>query len=69
MEKIALKIGGAVFVLVAVLHVLRIVMKVPVMIGSMDVPIGASVLWAVIAFALGLWMLKIACGCCCKEGL
>ena len=67
MEKIALKVGGIVFVLVGLAHVVRVVKDVPVMIGDTNVPMKASIICAVIALLLGLWMLKIACGCCCKK--
>lgn len=66
MEKFALKIGGVVFILIAVMHTLRVVMMLPVTIGRVSVPLKVSVLLGVIALALGVWMLKIAC-CCCKK--
>jgi hypothetical protein len=67
MEKIALKVGGIVFVLVAALHLGRAVMQVPVVIGQTDLPVGASIVCGGAALALGMWMLKLACGCCCKK--
>jgi type IV secretory pathway TrbD component len=67
MEKIALKIGGIVFLLIGIVHVVRVVKNVPVMVGDTNVPMAASVLCAVIALGLGLWMLKLTCCCCCKK--
>ena len=66
MEKTALKIGGIIFVLVAVLHTVRVVMMLPVMIGSIYVPLRVSIVGAVVALAFGVWMLKLACGGCKK---
>jgi uncharacterized protein (DUF697 family) len=67
MEKIALKVGGIVFILVGLAHGMRVVKDVPVMIGDTALPMKASIICAVVTLALGLWMLKIACGCCCKK--
>ncbi|MBF0330502.1 MAG: hypothetical protein HQL17_01090 [Candidatus Omnitrophica bacterium] len=63
MEKLALKIGGLVFILIGFLHVVRVVMQVPVTVGQLSIPLGASVLGAVLALALGGWMLTLVCGC------
>ena len=66
MEKLALKVGGSVFILVAVLHALRVIMKVHVMIGDAYVPMRTSIVAGIIALALGVWMLKAGC-CSCKK--
>lgn len=66
MEKIALKVAGVIFLLVALAHIVRVVMMVPVTIAHVDVPLRLSVVGAVVSLALGVWMLKLAC-CCCKK--
>jgi hypothetical protein len=67
MEKIALKVAGIIFLLMGIAHGVRVINNVPVTIGQTNVPVGASILFAVIGLVLGLWMLKIACGCGCKK--
>ena len=66
MEKIALKIGGVLFIVAGAVHALRVVKNVPVTIGQTELPMAASVFFAIAAIALGLWMLKLTC-CCCKK--
>ena len=66
MEKTALKVSGVVFLVVAVLHVVRIAMKLPVIVGHSHIPLRASAVAAVLTLALAVWMFKAA-GCCCKK--
>ncbi|MBF0485150.1 MAG: hypothetical protein HQL16_01420 [Candidatus Omnitrophica bacterium] len=67
MEKLALKVGGVIFVLIGILHALRVIMMVHVTIGHTYIPLKASVIAAVISLALGVWMLKVACCGCLKK--
>jgi hypothetical protein len=67
MEKPALKTAGVVFFVVAVLHVVRIAMKLPVIVGHTHIPLRSSAVAAVLMLALAVWMFKAAgCGCCKK---
>lgn len=58
MQKTALKTSGFIFLLVALLHLLRLIFKLKVMIGGFAVPFWVSVLGLVIPMALAAWMFK-----------
>ena len=60
MDKLALKVAGAVFLLISAMHILRVAMQVPATFNQVDVPLGISVVAAVVTLALALWMFKIA---------
>lgn len=51
-----LLIGGLVFALIAVAHLLRVIFEIPIMIGQASVPMAVSVVGLIIAFFLSLWM-------------
>ncbi|OGW85869.1 MAG: hypothetical protein A3C35_00015 [Omnitrophica bacterium RIFCSPHIGHO2_02_FULL_46_11] len=57
-KKSALNAAGTIFFLVAVLHLLRFVFHVPVIIGSYAVPSWPSLVLAIAAFLLSVWMFK-----------
>ena len=57
-KKRALSVSGSIFLLVAVAHAVRSIFHAKVVIGNFDVPTYYSVIAAVIAFALSLWMFK-----------
>ncbi len=48
-------------------HAVRVMMNVSFMIGGKEVPVAVSVVAAAVALALGVWLLKIAFGCCCQK--
>ena len=66
MEKVALRTAGVIFAIVAGMHVARIMMKLPVVIGTIHVPLRSSAVAAVLSLALAVWMFNAA-GCCCKK--
>jgi hypothetical protein len=66
MEKLALRTAGVLFAIVAGLHVARIMMKLPVVVGTIHIPLRSSAVAAVLSIALAVWMFKAA-GCCCKK--
>ena len=54
----ASKVAGIVFLLVAVMHLLRFLFKVEAVIGGFTVPLWYSLIGSVIALLLSLWMFK-----------
>jgi len=60
MERIALNTAGIIFLVVAELHLVRWVMKVPLIVGDTSIPPVASAVGAVGALLLALWMLVVA---------
>ena len=61
MNDIRLKTAGFVFLLVAVLHLVRFLYKWEVLIAGTVIPVNASAIGFLIAGALACWMLK-PCG-------
>ena len=57
-KKTALNIAGVIFLLVAILHLVRSIFHVSVVVGSFSVPSSYSIVAAVVAFLLSLWMFK-----------
>lgn len=57
------------FGLAAVVHLIRFVSKLPVVIGGVEIPMGASVVIALVSAALSAGLLVVACQkpCCPKE--
>jgi hypothetical protein len=60
MDKLALKVSGVFFLLVCVLHIIRVLMKIQVTLNQVEVPLQASVVAAVVSLALAVWMFKSA---------
>lgn len=58
MPKTALKVAGAVFFLVALGHLSRLVLNFPLMVGSYSVPLGFNVAGFALSLGLALWMFK-----------
>ena len=58
MQKYALLTAGIVFVIVSLLHLLRVIFKVEVKVGSSVLPQNLSVIGFLISLALALWMFK-----------
>lgn len=61
MGDLRLKVAGIVFVVVAVLHLVRFLMKWEVVVAGHAVSLNASLAAFVIAGLLGFWMLKPCC--------
>ncbi len=60
MQKIALNVSGVIFLVVAILHVWRFAMNIPVTFGQTSISLTLSVFGALAAFLLALWMFVVA---------
>jgi hypothetical protein len=60
MQKIALNVAGIVFVVAAEVHLVRWVMKTPLIVGDTPILPEASAIGAVIVLLLAFWMLFAA---------
>ena len=60
MKNIALKVAGAIFLLVALLHLLRVIFSIKMAVAGFTVPIWLSIFGFIFALALALWMFKTA---------
>ena len=58
MPKTALKVGGTVFLLVALLHLSRLAFKFHLMIGDWMVPVWVNGAGFLVALGLSFWMFK-----------
>ncbi len=58
MKDTSLKVAGVIFFLMAIIHLLRVVLKVEIIIGGMVLPIWASAFGFVVLLLLSLWMFK-----------
>lgn len=56
----ALRVAGAIFLVVAVLHVLRVIFLVRVLVGSHWIPLRVSAVGAVLTLVLAVWMFMAA---------
>lgn len=57
-EDLALRVAGAVFLVVAILHLARFVLKLPFRVGDMQIPLSASVLGFAVGLLLAILMFK-----------
>ena len=55
---IALRVAGAIFLLVSIMHLLRFILKINVTITDFTVPLWVSIFGFIIALMLSLWMFK-----------
>jgi hypothetical protein len=60
MQKIALNTAGIIFLVVAEIHLVRWVMRVPLIVGETSISPEMSAIGAVIVLLLALWMLIVA---------
>jgi hypothetical protein len=60
MQKIALNVAGIVFIVAAEIHLVRWVLKVPLIVGDTSIAPETSAIGAVIVLLLALWMLIVA---------
>ena len=58
MSKTYITVSGAVFGVVAVVQALRAVMQLPVHVGSLEVPVWASWIAAIVAGSLAVWAFR-----------
>ena len=57
-KKAALNVSGVIFLLVAILHLVRFIFHLRVFIGNFEVSSSYSLILSVAAFLLSLWMFK-----------
>ena len=65
--KLALRVAGGIFLFVALTHLVRVICRVPIIIGHHPIRYRASVLGFVISVLLSFWMFK-ASSCGDKKG-
>ena len=58
MQNYALLTAGIIFLIVSILHLLRLIFKVEVKINSYVFPVRASMVGLVVSLCLALWMFK-----------
>jgi hypothetical protein len=58
MKDTALKVSGVIFLLMAIMHLLRVILKIEVIIAGIVVPIWASAFGFVVLLLLALWMFR-----------
>ena len=58
LKRTAVNVAGVVFLLVAILHLVRFIFRVDVIVGNFAVPHWYSLVGAGVAFLLSLWMFK-----------
>ncbi len=58
MKDTALKVAGIIFFLVAIVHLLRVILKFEVIIAGYVLPIWFSILGFIFPLLLSLWMFK-----------
>lgn len=56
MQKAALNVSGIIFLVIAILHVVRWALEIPVTLGEISVPPMVSSVGAVVTLSLALWM-------------
>ncbi len=52
--------GGIIFLLVAVLHIVRMATNTHILVGTKEIPFSASIIGAIITGLLGIWLLAAA---------
>ena len=57
-QKTALNVAGVVFLIVAVVHLLRVLLKWQITVENFTVPGWYSLVGFLVAFSLSLWMFK-----------
>ena len=55
-KDLALKAAGVIFILVAIMHLLRFVLKMQVVIANVNMRLNASLIASVVALLLAVWM-------------
>ena len=61
MTDIRTKVAGSIFLLIAILHLLRFFMKWEIVLAGNAVPVGFSGIAAAVFALLAFWMLKSCC--------
>ena len=60
MKNTALKVSSAIFFIIAVLHLARVIWGIPITMGSYAVPQGVSIVAFIAAALFSWWMLKVS---------
>jgi len=55
-KNIALIVAGAVFIIVAIVHLVRLIVKLHITVGQWEVPMSISMVGLILAGVLGMWM-------------
>jgi len=58
MKDTALKVAGVIFLLVSIMHLLRVMLKFEVIIAGFTAPIWFSIFGFIFSLLLALWMFK-----------
>jgi hypothetical protein len=58
MKGTALKVAGVIFLLVSVMHLLRVILKFEVIMAGFTLPIWFSIFGFIFSLLLSLWMFK-----------
>lgn len=58
MKDTALKVAGVIFLLVSIMHLLRVILKPEAMVAGFILPIWFSILGFIFTLLLSLWMFK-----------
>ena len=59
-NNLALKTAGAIFLLVSVMHLLRVLLKFELIVAGYSVPVWLNLVGFVLSLLLSLWMFKSA---------
>lgn len=60
MKDMVLKLCAMIFLLVALMHLLRLILKIKVVIGSTPVPLWMSAAGFVVSFLLSIWIFSLS---------
>jgi len=55
-NNISLIIAGTIFIIVAILHLVRLIVKLHITVGRWEVPMFVSMIGLILAGVLGMWM-------------
>ena len=59
-KNVALNVAGVIFILVALLHLVRLIMKLHAAIGQWELPVSASIGGLIFGSILAIWMFAAA---------
>ncbi len=57
-RKAALNIAGVIFLLMSILHLVRLIFKLEVVIGNFTIPLWYSLVGFIVPFLLSVWMFR-----------
>jgi len=58
MKDTALKVAGAIFLLVAIVHLLRLILNLEIVVAGFVIPMWTSIFGFIIPLVLSVWMFK-----------